>query len=470
MAIRPRKGAILAKIQTQEGQFEAPDPAADGILAEIPEPTFNAGTEQTNEMTPSLDSSAPIVGGIQVQVPVPVFLKGAGEPGVLPEYDALLRIANFVPTVTSTDITGTDISFDGANGKILAATTDITALTVGTAFWVTGAATAGNNSEFLVTATAAGEVTVTKPDGSAPQLNNEDAGAEVTLRYGVAGVSATGGSETTFTAQAPWADSDGLYQAMPVLLSGNPSTPAWNFLTDYTTGRVAELAEAPGAALDANTVASIPPNVVYAPTSPDTDAQPRASVELYFDGRVFRLVDCVASPTFTFQAAGVVRAQFQLRGLLHETTDAPIPSGIAYDGSKPGVFRNGRMTINRRKAALNTFSLETGNEIVFPDDPNREAGFGAPLIVARSMTGSVDPQMAKTATRDLLSAFRNGARQPLHGRALGGQARFPGNRVAQTVPRAVYTGHGFQQRNQLAVESMNYAAEGDDSGGFITLY
>ena len=75
--LRTRNAALLAKIETTEGEDASPVAGTDAVLVENPQISFNPNIVQTNEATGSLDGRGPITGGMTVQVTGDVYLKSA---------------------------------------------------------------------------------------------------------------------------------------------------------------------------------------------------------------------------------------------------------------------------------------------------------------------------------------------------------------------------------------------------------
>jgi len=459
-----RNSAVLAKIEASDGTFEAPNPDTDGVLVEMPSITMNSQNTDTNEVSGSLDSDTPIIGGTQCEISFTAYLKGSGTAGVAPEYGDLLRACSMSETITKTDLTGSDISFVNSTGKILAAATDISALTVGTGFSVIDST--DNDGEYLVTAAGAGEITVTKTDGTSADLTDESAGASIILRYGIAAATATAGSKTGFTADAPFAATADLYRGMPVLLSTNPVTPEFTFMNEYSVARVAEIVKTMGAALDNTTVVSIPANVVYVQASA---AIPSVSLEVYRDGLLYRFTGCRGSVKFSYDAGGATKADFSISGLFVSKTDAAVPS-ITYDDVRPGSFRNSPFLINRLQAGISNLSIDLANNLVFPPDSGGSEGFVSPKITGRHVTGSVDPNETLVATRDIMTTFRAGGVQIIHATVKGGSAANVGQRISQMIPEAFYTKDDPSDRDGIATEDVEFFCKGKDSGAYLCFF
>ena len=135
-------------------------------------------------------------------------------------------------------------------------------------------------------------------------------------------------------------------------------------------------------------------------------------------------------------------------------------------GTRPAPFKNGTMLVNRQAAALESLTIDLGNEQSFPDNPNALEGFDPSIIVRRNLTGSMNPLETLIATRDIMADFRAGTQRIVHGR-YGATA---GNRVGATIPAALYTNQSPGDRSGLATVEVPFSAVGQDAGGFLCLY
>ncbi len=468
--IRSQNAAVLFKKSSTANQFDDPSESTDGVLVENPSINFNPQNTDTDEVTGSLDGRGPIVGGIQVQVSFQVYLKGSGVPGVAPEWGPLMECCGWGETLTKTDQSDTDIAAVGASDRLTSTNVDFGAtLPVGTVVYVSGFATAGNNGEYRVSASASGTpntVDLVNVDGTAAGIEDEAAGATVTISRGIAGTAATAGSTTEATLQAPYAATIDLYNGMPILVSGNPATPEWAFFNDYTAARVATLSNSFASALTTSSILSIPANCRYAPGSANI---PHGSMELFMDGVLYRLYGIQGDVNFSYPTAQAPRANFTLSCLFLSKTDAAMPT-VAYDGTRPGVFRNSLFTIDRAAVALTQMSLNTGNTVYFPPNPNTAEGFDIPIITARSMSGQMDPFSTLVATRNILQNMKDGSVHPIHHRVTGGQSYQAGQRLGMVIPEALYTSYQPGNQSKLANESVNFFPRGQDSGAYISIW
>ncbi|MGE3333623.1 MAG: hypothetical protein AB7I36_08265 [Rhodospirillaceae bacterium] len=468
--IMARNGALLIKMQSAAGTYSSPA-GSDAVLVENPAIGFNPTMVTTDEMNPSLDSRAPLPGGLSITLSGRFYLKGSGTPGVAPEWDPIAQICGFARTTTLNQITGTDFSTNSGTGKILAASTDITALTVGTILYADGFTTAANNGEFLVSAVGSGDITVTKSDGSAHGLTTESAGASVTISYGVRGVAATAGSTTQFTAQSPWSNTADLYRFMPVLLSGNPATPAFSQIRSYSSARVAVIENLMGSALTTSTKVSIPAHTLYLPAS---DSLLPASAELYFDNaQKWSLIDLVGqSWKETWMPNGTCAVDFTATGKLYGTNPADSSNpAAAYDSTRPGLFFNSQFLVDRTAMGLNSLSYDLSNTVALPSNPNDAEGFDAPVITGRAFTMNFEPNLTTVATRSFFANnFRPNTPASIHARLTGGNARNPGQRIMRLTPTGIFTGYGHGNNSGMKTEQIPVFQDGFDSGSGLAIY
>lgn len=278
------------------------------------------------------------------------------------------------------------------------------------------------------------------------------------LQSGTSAIAATLSTSATNVAQA--------YLGMPVVVTSTATggVNGTSFISDYTTGRVATLTDTFGTStLTTSSTFQIPVNVAYTPTS--TDA-PSLTIYLYEDGKLRKLLGCLGNFTFTVDAGGIGKFSFTFMGQYGGETDASLPTGMAYQSARPPVWRGGRMLLNRTAAAVRQLSIDSGNTMPMPDDPNQDEGFQVPLLTARNLTGSVDPLEVLVATNDLMAAFRNGTEQVIHAR-WGATA---GNRIGITIPAGQYTANNPAERDNLIARAFPFECNGLDSGMVITCW
>ncbi|TXL72557.1 hypothetical protein FHP25_25000 [Vineibacter terrae] len=462
MAKRSRFAAILAKQESVPGTFVAPSTTTDGILVERPTLRINNQVVDTAEVSGSLDSLAPIVGGAQCEISFPLYVKGSGVPGVAPEWGKVAKACGLAEVVTLQTITGSTIALSTAT-RITDSGAGLAGLTVGTPFHLVTAA--GQKGEGIVTVSAAGQIDFTRLDAG-PAFAAEVAGATFTIRYGVAAVAATAGSVTGLTAQAPWGNTAQQYRGMPVLLSGNPAAPEYVVASDYSAARVAAITKTMGSALDVTTKAGIAANVRYQPTSADAPAH---SWEMYRDGLRWRFRGGVGDLSIEQTAANVWRFNVRITALFEGRADAAMPTPT-YDATRAGVWRASRFAIDRLPTGISRMTVALNNQLAYPDDPNDTEGFGPPQIVDRNIRFTANPLATSVATRDLMSKLRGGQDIMVDAQLLGAGASKPGNRAALTMPAVTLTANDDGDSNGFVSEELQGKPSERDAGFMLTLW
>lgn len=271
---------------------------------------------------------------------------------------------------------------------------------------------------------------------------------------------AAGGSTTTAVLGASAAATADLYRGMPIDFTG--VVEGSSFITDYTVGKLATLTDTMSGAIVATTNYQIPVNVLYKPASTSI---PSGTIYLYMDGVLYIVAGARGTWSLSAAAAGPGKFSFTFSGMFVSKTDASVPA-CTYDSTRPPIFKGGKMLINRVAAAMQTFALDNGNQVVYPGNPNASEGFDPAIITERGMSGSIDPQATLVATRDIMTAMRAGTQQIIHAR-WGSTA---GNRVGITIPTALYTANDPGDRQGIMTEQTNFACIGQDAGAFICLY
>ncbi|MGQ9367699.1 hypothetical protein [Azospirillum sp. ST 5-10] len=289
-------------------------------------------------------------------------------------------------------------------------------------------------------------------------------GAEVITASAVpaSAEAASAGSGTTLTLGSSAAGTAQIYRYMPLLLGTNPAGGATTFVTDYTSGKVATLADSFDPALDNTTTYQIPVNVLYLPASDDI---PSVSMDVYMDGIKYAMAGCRGRRSLRLEANGVGRFSWTFSGVFVSKTDVAVPTGV-FDATRPPVWKGGVFTWDRKPAALKTLTFEDGGQVTMPDNPNSEEGYDPAVITGRKWTGSMDPLMTLVATRNVLADVRAGTNRILHAR-LGTAA---GNRIGITAAQTKPLNETPGDRSGLLTGEVPLQYVGQDSGLGICIF
>lgn len=275
---------------------------------------------------------------------------------------------------------------------------------------------------------------------------------------------AAAGSTTTLTLGASAAATAQLYRGMPLDLTVNPAS-ANPFITDYSpdgASKVATLTDLFGTPLDITTKYQIMANTLYTPAS---DNIPSGTLEVYRDGVKYIFAGSRGAPVFNVSTQNVGRISFTFSGRFVSQTDVSVPAAT-YDATRPPPFKAAAMLLERVAVALRTFSVDAGNNLVFPPDPNANQGFGPAQITARNMSGSIDPNKTLVATRDAIADLDAATPRIIHAR----WGSVAGNRCAITVPSAVFTGLGEGNDNGILTDEIQFFPQGQDAGAFVCFW
>ncbi|MBI1243763.1 MAG: hypothetical protein GC202_02065 [Alphaproteobacteria bacterium] len=104
MTIRRRRAMLLAKIQTVPGTAESLSASADAVKIEDFDAVPDVNLVDTNEVSGSIDKSAPLVAGMKAKITFSVLLKGSGTGATPPEAGKLLRACSFEEVITATAV------------------------------------------------------------------------------------------------------------------------------------------------------------------------------------------------------------------------------------------------------------------------------------------------------------------------------------------------------------------------------
>lgn len=277
---------------------------------------------------------------------------------------------------------------------------------------------------------------------------------------------AAGGSTTTCVLGASATGTADLYNGMPITFTS--AVTGTSFIADYTAGKLATLTDTMSGSLVATSNYVIPINVVYRPTSASI---PSVTLWLYRDGKLFKGIGSRGNFTMTWTAGGGIRFDFTFSAVWQAASDAAIVSPTFQNGTKI-VWRGesgstSRMRWNRILCAARSLTINCGNNVVMPDNPEAIQGYDPALITMREPSGSFDPLEVLIATRDIFSDMAAGTTRILHARA-GSSA---GARIAVTAANAMATANEQgSDRDGLSTEAVNFRATGADDGFSICFF
>lgn len=258
------------------------------------------------------------------------------------------------------------------------------------------------------------------PDGSTPPEIDpilQICGFEREINASIEGT-ATGGTEgdadgpATVTVDrsvdTDFPAADGALVGQPIIIGFSPTPVVANIISYEVTGSVVTIGV--GKVLpEAPTTESveIPDHVLYKPREDD---DPSATFHIYVDGVRWRFLGARGTFDLALAAGGKADLNATITALFQDKTDEALPTP-SYQHVRPGIWRDGIMTIDSLRAAVRELTINPNNSVVLPGDPNAQEGFIPPMIPARDIQGQMNPKATLVATRDLFGDFRAGTKR-----------------------------------------------------------
>lgn len=270
--------------------------------------------------------------------------------------------------------------------------------------------------------------------------------------FGTAGTTTTGGLGTTAVGTA------GLYRGMPIVIVQGGNTTE-TFISQYLASKTATFVDTLPTAVTITHTYQIPAHVLYSPASSSISS---GTCWIYNDGILYKFTGNRGNVVFNGISGGPWRASFRLMGQFLSKTDAALPT-VTYATARPQIWKNGRCKIQRLAASMQTLSLDMGNQLAQPDNPNELEGYDPGVITARNPRGTMNPKETLVATRDIMTDFRSQTFRIMSA-SFGSAA---GNRIGITIPRTLYLNQTPGDRNGYRVVDVPFHMDGQDTGVFI---
>lgn len=293
-------------------------------------------------------------------------------------------------------------------------------------------------------------------------------GFERVVTAAISAAALTAGSATTGTLGTGFGTTAQMYRGMPLIFSGTNHPGKVGLITDYTAGKVATFADTYSPVLSTGDSTAMPANILYKPRSSGVIS---VTAYHYVDGLLRKLVGARATGTLQMDAAGIPVFSVTLTGTFAGETDASIPAGAQPSSIAAPLFVQGALpspafVLNRAAVGIAAFSLDLGNNLTSPADPNTTFGFGGGILVGRDIRLSVNPQAQLVATRDVVTQLQQGTNFPVGARA--GSAA--GNRLGIVAPLAQIIEAPDADDGGILRRAMQLKLNGADSGVFLSIY
>lgn len=277
---------------------------------------------------------------------------------------------------------------------------------------------------------------------------------------------ATAGGASTVTLAAPFAATAQLYRGMPLLITGTPAN-ALSFITDYTAGRVATLADTFSPALTVSALCQIPAHVLYQPTS-DESLFRSVTCYLFEDGVRHRLVGCVGSWALELNAGRPGFLVFRLRGQVIDAYQAvALPLGWNIAARQPlPLWLAGKCQLNRAVARTDAFRFDAAVTMQDIENPEAAQGYDAPQMARRSSRGELAPYATTTLSPGRFAALAAASSVPFAA-ALGNTA---GNRIGFCMPSNRVVTMDRSRRGDFASDAIALRPDIGDAGAFLAQF
>lgn len=255
----------------------------------------------------------------------------------------------------------------------------------------------------------------------------------------------------------------------PIELAGNPSTATVDIIRDYQVSganRTITLSRTYSPALSASTTLKRLPHGLWKPGSPDP--HPSVTIYNYYDGIRERYTGC--RPNLRFLLRGGNKGTFEaaFSGQLVDRGDFAVPA-IATVEQSPPIWVNGVLTVDNVAAAISEMNLDLGNQGQFPTNPNQISGLDPYVIGSRTVTGSLNPLLTLTATRNLFQKVTSQTKVAMAA-ILGNRdgAQTAGTRFGILIPSAKLTDNVITEDGVVRRESAPFQAVGFQDEFYLT--
>lgn len=383
MALKWRKKAILAKIESVYGTDPTPTGAANAILAlDVDVTPLQAEPLRRGILRPFLGQTPAVLVGLHAQLSFGIEFAGSGAAGTAPKYGPLLRSAAMAETA------------------------------------ITGAATIMTGPPRDV-ATPTGDFTYAKGNAFTGHLPRT-----VTLTCTTPGASGT----AAFTVAAPATGNIAAYNQTGVVMTDAQAFALPNSATIVPTV---------GTSFDAGDAFEIdlyPPRVEYDPVS---EGEESVTIYVNIDGNLHPMVGCRGNVRAVVGGNSFPRLNFNFIGLFVAPLADALPT-VDYSGFKTPLASNVAntigFTIHGFAAKLASLDLDVGNQVRYRGLVNDErisfddrAGTGRCVIDAPAL-----------GTKDFFAIAKNntlGALQWIHGTTGGSVVQIDAPQVQVEGPR-----------------------------------
>lgn len=198
-------------------------------------------------------------------------------------------------------------------------------------------------------------------------------------------------------------------------------------------------------------------------SKPDSTPVSSATIYVYKDGLLYKLLGCRGNRKLTFEAGKIVMQEFVMQGRFDIPTDVTFPTAVTVDTTKPQPALSTSFTFGSYAAIIDKLEIDLGNEVVRNDDMNQTYGVQSYEVVKHAAKGkmTVNAVLRATSNADFWSYMNAGTTKALS-ITLGATA---GNIVTCTAPVCVITSIKPATKNGIEVFEIEFdlvRSSGDD--------
>ena len=203
-------------------------------------------------------------------------------------------------------------------------------------------------------------------------------------------------------------------------------------------------------------------SVTYVPISSGFDS---CTIVYNADGIQHKLTGCRGTYSISCEVGSIPTITFVMTGLYNAPTDTTMPTCTFQNQADPLVFKQGNTSgfqFQGYSAALNSFSFEMNNEIVY-----RELVGGTKEVVLnnRAPSGTVQIENIPLATKNYFTA----ATSNLSGNNTFQHGQSDGNKVTVSMPKANITAPAYSSVDDIDMLDLAYTAVPDTGNDEVSL-
>jgi hypothetical protein len=148
---------------------------------------------------------------------------------------------------------------------------------------------------------------------------------------------------------------------------------------------------------------------------PDDTPTDSATIWVYKDGLIYKLVGCRGEVKHIFEAGKIVMLEYELQGRYAIPVDGAFPSAVTVDSTKPVPALSTVFTLGSYAAIIDKLELALNNEVVKNPDMNQAYGVSSFEITSRMPKGkcSFNAILRATSNADFWSYMDAGTTKAL---------------------------------------------------------